>query len=473
MFSNLLFCDGYKISQGRQYPPNTTEILSYIESRGGYLPSTVFFGLQIYAANLAELIVTKEMVNEAKAFADQYIDSQAFPYLGWMKVVNEHKGKIPLEIRAVREGTTVPTHNVLVTVRSTDEELPWMVNYLETSLMRAIWFPVNVATISNNMKKIIYEYLIATSDEPDVKIPLMTVDFGARGVSSGESAAIGGCAHLANFMVSDTIEGIVYANKYYNNGEMSGFSINAAEHSTITAWGKEHEADAYRNMLKQYAKPGGLVAVVSDAWDLDNAVINIWGSQLKQEVIDSGATLVVRPDSGEKPHEIVLRTLKNLDNAYGSTINSKGYKVLNHVRVIQGDGITEGEIRLILMYVKRDGFSVDNLTFGCGGVLLQQHNRDTFKFAMKCCQAVIDNKKVDVYKDPITDPSKRSKAGNLDLIKLNGQYLTIDRNKNEYPDIPSELDLVYRNGTMHRTQTLTEIRAQIDKDIKAGFLVNA
>src|SRR5262249_50868100 len=149
-------------------------------------------------------------------------------------------------------------------------------------------------------------------------------------------AGIGGAAHLLNFMGTDTIQAIEIAREYYGC-EMAGFSIPAAEHSTITAWGRDHEADAYANMLTQF--PEGLVACVSDSYDVRRACREIWGEQLKDQVLARKGTLVVRPDSGDPP-TIVSEVLRILGDAFGFSINGKGFKVLHpNVRVIQGDGV--------------------------------------------------------------------------------------------------------------------------------------
>lgn len=196
-------------------------------------------------------------------------------------------------------------------------------------------------------------------------LPFKLHDFGARGVSSLESALIGGMAHLVNFQGTDTMSALLGARTYYAE-PMAGFSIPAAEHSTITAWGREGEAEAYRNMLRQFARPGSLVAVVSDSYDLEHAVTALWGRELRQAVIDSGATVVIRPDSGE-PTAIVLRTVQALDAAYGSDVNAKGFKLLRHVRVIQGDGITRESIQSIRAALQAHGCSADNVAFDQGG----------------------------------------------------------------------------------------------------------
>lgn len=408
----ILDSDSYKFSHPYQYPPKTTSICSYIESRGGTYPATVFFGLQYIINKYLTHRFTVEEVEEAKAFLEMH--GEPFNYEGWMYIAKDLNGKLPVRIRAVPEGTVVPTHNALVTIESTDPKVFWVVSWVETQLMR-IWYPTTVATQSYFIKKLILKYLEGTSDYPKAEIHFKLHDFGARGVSSRESAMIGGAAHLVNFMGSDTVIGVWCANKFYNC-KMAGFSIPAAEHSSITSWGKKNEVEAYRNMLRQFAKPGSLVAIVSDSYDLWNAITNLWGGELRQEVIDSGATVIIRPDSGHPP-TVVLKALQLLEEKFGSKKNKKGYKVLNNVRVIQGDGINYDSIQEILETFTKEGYSATNVAFGMGGALLQQVNRDTQKFAMKCSSAIVDGVEVDVFKDPITDDGKRSKAGRLDLIK--------------------------------------------------------
>lgn len=267
---------------------------------------------------------------------------------------------------------------------------------------------------------------------------------------------------LVNFQGSDNVAGVILARDYYNC-HIAGFSIPAAEHSTICSWGKEHEVDAYRSMLKQFAKPGSLVAVVSDSYDLDNACENIWGGVLRDEVIKSGATVIIRPDSGD-PAEIVLRTITNLSKTFGYTVNSKGFKVLNYVRVIQGDGINQYSIRKILRTLRTQEWSASNVAFGMGGQLLQAVNRDTQKFAYKCSSVTVNGIKRDVFKDPVTDPGKRSKAGRLDLIKdINGEFITIKLPDGAKHSENSQLETIFENGRILKEYTLQEIRTRANE----------
>ncbi len=446
--SNILRTDSYKVSHFKQYPEGTTHIYSYLESRGGMFPETVVFGLNYYLKEYLSKPVTMADVDRAEARITKHLGPNSFNRAGWERIVNVHNGFLPVRIKAVPEGTVVPTRNVLMTLENTDPELPWVTNYVETLLLK-VWYPITVATISREIKKVVRKYLEETGDVAGLDFKLH--DFGYRGVSSEESAAIGGMAHLVNFKGTDTMIALEAAEAYYGE-DMAGFSIPAAEHSTITAWGEEFEYEAYENMIKQFGQ-GALYAVVSDSYNIYNACENIWGTMLVEKVKAAPGILVVRPDSGV-PHEVVRQITEILGNKFGYTVNEKGYKVLNHVRVIQGDGINQDEIVRILEALKIRGWSADNVAFGMGGALLQQCNRDTQKFAIKASSMVRNGKIKDVYKSPITDNGKRSKRGRLKLVRNNGVLETLDNHQ------PGEdiLQTVWENGKLLVDPTFAEIR---------------
>lgn len=450
----ITLADSYKYSQFNQYPPKTTTVFSYIESRGGVYDATVFFGLQMFLLEYMQDPITMQHIDEA----EQLILAHGEPFYreGWEYIVREHGGRLPIIIKAVPEGTVVGTKNVLVTIVNTDPNCYWLTSFMETAILRAVWYPTTVATNSYENKKQILKALEETGDPSTIMFKLH--DFGARGVSSKESAGIGGVAHLVNFMGSDTVTALEYAQDYYDC-DMAAFSIPAMEHSTVTSWGRENEVDSYRNMLKQNAKPGGLVAAVSDSYDIFKAC-ELWGTVLKQDVLDSGATVVVRPDSGD-PADIVCKCLKILDKHFGHTVNDKGYKVLNNVRVLQGDGINHQTIKSIIYTITLAGYSVDNVAFGQGGALLQIVNRDDQKFAMKCSAAEVDGAWVNVFKDPITDQGKKSKKGRMILVKENGVHRTVTTEDADYEALldQDELREVYVNGDIVLTYTFDEVRA--------------
>ncbi len=453
----ILDVDSYKASHSQQYPPGTTSLYSYIESRGGEYDYTRFFGLQYFVKRYLTKPVTMEDVEEAKALLATH--GVPFPYAGWKKVVKTHKGFLPVHIRAVPEGSVVPTHNVLATVESTDPDLYWIVTWLETQILRNVWYGTTVATRSYFIKRLIKGFLDQTSDDPECQIPFKLHDFGSRGVSSRESAGIGGLAHLTNFKGTDTIEALLFGAEYYNE-PMAGFSIPASEHSTMTAWGRSGETDAYRNMLRFFSQGYPLVAVVSDSYDVFSAIQNIWGKELKAEVVASGGTVVIRPDSGE-PVSTLLRVVQLLDEAYGSKVNRKGYKVLEHMRVIWGDGVNEDSIRRMLSILERYKYSADNVAFGMGGALLQRCDRDTQHFAMKASEVVVAGVHRAISKDPVTDPGKRSKSGRWELYRVDGQYVSAvagAENNTDGPKHEPQLVSFYRDGQVLRDDSLEDIR---------------
>ncbi len=452
----ILMSDSYKYTHWKQYPANTTKVFSFFESRGGRYPEIAFFGLQYFIKRyLTGKVVTKKKIKQAKRIIGAHLgDPTFFNEEGWLHILCEHDGHLPVEIRAVPEGTVVPISNVMMTIVNTDPAVPWLTNFLET-LLSQVWYSATVATQSREMKKTILRYLDETGTPEDIGFKLH--DFGYRGSTSPESAAIGGAAHLVNFLGTDTVAGIEMAMGYYDAVEMPGFSVPATEHSTMTSWGQEQEVSAYRNVLEQY--PTGIVSVVSDSYDIFKACSDHWGKTLKDEVLERDGVLVVRPDSGE-PVEVLMKIFPILGDAFGTEINDKGYKLLNpKVRVIQGDGIDHAMLESILAAMKDAGWSADNITFGSGGGLLQKVNRDTQKFAIKCSAALVDGAWRDVIKDPITDPGKKSKKGRLALVLNKGEYKTVNFGTEHESNL---LVPVFRNGEILKEYTFEEVRARAE-----------
>ena len=449
-----LLSDSYKISHYKQYPPGTTRVYSYFESRtGSTFPQTTFFGLQYWLRQyLAGPVVTQAKIDEADKICRLHFGGQVFYRQGWEYILRQHGGRLPVEIKAVPEGTVIDASHVLMTVENTDDQAYWLTNFLETLLVQ-VWYPSTVATQSRAMKQVILKYLTQTGDPGLIDFKLH--DFGFRGVTCPEQAALGGAAHLLNFQGTDNLPGVILARQFYHE-PMAGFSIPAAEHSTITAWGREHEVDACRNMLEQY--PTGLVATVSDSYDIFQCCADIWGGVLKEQVLARDGVLVIRPDSGDPP-VVINKVLEILGEKFGCTVNSKGYKVLHpKVRIIQGDGIDFKMLDVILDAITKTGWSADNIAFGSGGGLLQKLNRDTQRFAFKCSSITIGDQHRDVFKQPITDSGKRSKAGRLKLIQnedSQGAGLTTVPQSDPRRD---QLQLVFRNGEVLIDQTFPEIR---------------
>lgn len=447
MNNPILNVDSYKTSHWKQYPPGTKHVSSYIEARTDR--KTVFFGLQAFLIEyLSKPITFGDIVEAAGICKDHGVP---FNYEGWIKLLQKHNGFFPVSIQAVPEGTVVDGRNVLLQIVNTDEEFPWVISYLETALLRAIWYPSTVATNSREIKEIIKTYLMETADNLG-GLPFKLHDFGARGVSSEESASLGGLGHLVNFKGTDTMSALVAAKKYYGES-MAGFSIPAAEHSTITSWGKPNESKAYANMVTQFGHKGSLVAVVSDSYDIHAAVEKWTSSPLLAQVQESGCTVVIRPDSGD-PAETIMGILHKFLTKGLTKKNSKGYHMLpDYFRLIQGDGVNIGSIKEILEEMKYDKYSADNIAFGMGGALLQGVTRDTDGYAMKCSAIDINGHWQDVFKEA---PGKASKKGRLALINLGHKFETVRQENCQFEN--NKLVEVWRNGKLLKFQTFEEIR---------------
>ena len=454
-FNPILSTDSYKLTHWWQYPPNTRYIYSYVCSRGGFFDHSEMAGLQyIVKSNFAGKVFTMEDVEEAQKFAAQHFGNnpKCFNYEGWKSLYAKHGGILPLRIKAIKEGSVTSAQNAIVTIENTDPEFYWLTNWAETVLLQ-IWYPVTVATLSRAIKQVIGEALVRTGD-PSL-LPYKLHDFGFRGVSSRESAAIGGAAHLFNFVGTDNLAAIELLQQYYG-ADMPGVSIPASEHSTITAWGREHEADAYENILDN--APEGIVACVSDSYDIYNAVRNLWGGKLHDKVMQRKGVLVIRPDSGEAV--TVLEQLFNIaGEKFGFEVNRKGWKVIApQVRFIQGDGVNYHTIQNMISQLTRRGWSMDNWSFGMGGALLQQLNRDTLRFALKCSAIDINGQWHDVYKQPVTDPGKDSRAGRFVLLKEGNEFVTVKQEVDRTIVGEDQLEIVLEDGVLRRNQTLEEIR---------------
>jgi nicotinamide phosphoribosyltransferase len=464
----ILNTDSYKLTHWWQYPPDTRHIYSYVESRGGMFDETMLAMLQyIVKSNFAGQVFTPDDIEEARRIAYAHFGGhpKSFNYQGFKSLYAKHGGRLPLRIRAVKEGTVVKSLNALITIENTDPEFYWLTNWAETVLLQ-VWYPITVATLSRAIKQVIGRALVRTGD-PSL-LPFKLHDFGFRGVSSKESSAIGGAAHLLNFFGTDTLAAIQLLNQFYSADltakdplNCAGYSIPASEHSTITAWGEANENQAYANILENC--PEGVVACVSDSYDIYNAVRNLWGGALRDKILQRKGTLVIRPDSGDAV-AVLEELFKIVAEVFGYEVNKKGWKTtVPNVRFIQGDGVNFYTIQNITAQLTRKGWSQDIWSYGMGGALLQQVNRDTLKFALKCSAIDRSGKWHNVYKNPKTDPSKASKGGRFNLIHNGKDFATVEvLNDSPNPDSSAlgtnALETILEDGKVLRDMTLQEVR---------------
>ncbi len=466
--------DSYKLTHAPQYIKGGDKMVSYFEARGGKRDKVLNFGVQMLVKEYFLQRITPAQVYNMIEWATEHMNGNMVKDLeiALRAVVNELDGKLPIRIRNAPEGLMIPIKNVLVTIETTipDERFFSLVSYFETKLVR-VWSPMTVGTTSYYVREAILNALEKSADDPQAEINFKFHDFGSRGVGDYGVAAFAGAAHLVSFMGTDTIAA-VHAIEFGYNTRMAGYSIPASEHSSTTSWGRDGEIKFVKQMFDSYAKKGAIFATVIDSFDAMNFVRNIT-PLFKERLIESGATWVLRPDSGNAitmPVQVVVE----LEKVFGTTTNSKGYKVLNNVRVIQGDGIVPEQVTEILNSLMELGYSASNMAFGMGGGLLQKNNRDTHKFALKCSAVRVNGEWQDVYKDPSVydedfnkiegESFKASKAGQLELIYNASldEYKTV--RVEELGDFGPEwsdtlLETVYENGYLVRDMNFAEVRA--------------
>jgi len=468
--SNITDTDSYKFSHYILYSAaGVTRMFSYLESRGGEFSHSTIAALQVALHRFISKGFTRKDIKRAEKLAAKH--GVPFNRLGFEEMYKKYGGQFPIRIRAVPEGTLVPVSNALLTIECWDKDCFWVVNWLETQLTR-LWYPSTIAIASREVKKTWKHFLDLSSDNTELEIGFKHHDFGSRGVTCFEQAELGGMAHLMNFFGSDTLAGVELANYYYDI-EMSGFSICATEHSTMTIFGREGERDALiawidATLVKVPNIPGvpKLSACVGDSYNIYNFTELVASdNEIRDLIKNSGGTLVIRPDSG-KPSEVLPRMFEILEKHLPKgeiTVNSKGKKVLpSYLRLIWGDGVNRRSMKDLLQLVVDLGWSVSNIALGSGGGLLQDVNRDTQKFAFKCSYVEANGVSIDVLKDPITDPGKKSKAGRLDTIRLpNGEITTVAIGPDEECHPLSIMNTVFDMGEITYHTIFNECRERI------------
>lgn len=453
--------DSYKFSHPFAYPAGIKAMSSYGEARLKGSEIIVPFGMQILCKRYLTQSITMADVDAAEAFSIGHFGRKLFDRAAWEKVVTVYHGKLPLVIRSVPEGTVMSGGQPIYTVTVFDEDLFWMSAGFETMIQRGIWYPTTIATMDYAIKqKIKYFYDISGANLG--LLPFSLHDFGGRGVTCAEQAEIGGAAHLVNFMGSDTVEGVLAANFYYKEA-MAAFSVYATEHSIECSFGGDRE-DAIRYIDKQLsnAGPGNIVSIVLDGYDVYREA-ELLCTVFRDRIIASKAKVVFRPDSGDMM-EVIPRILKLQEMAFGTTITSTGHKQINHVGIIQGDGVDHAAIVAVLKMITDMGYSADCVIFGSGGALLQKVNRDSLKFAQKASAIYVDGTWIGIAKDPITDAGKKSKEGVLTLVrsKVTGELMPMRMDagliNDEFEDM---MQLVYHTGTLYNEVLLSDVRGRV------------
>lgn len=476
----LLLTDGYKLGHKEQYPEGTTKVYSNWtprKSRIQGIDAVVFFGLQYFIKEyLIKQFQTQffnrpkvEVVGEYKNYVDSYLGTD----YNCSHIEELHDlGYLPIQIKALPEGTEVPIRVPMFTIVNTLPQFFWITNYLETLLSNIIWQPCTSATIAKQYKTILTKYALETDSDNLEFINWQGHDFSMRGMSGIESSILSGMGHALSFTGSDTLPVLKTLEEYYNldiNEQLGIGSVNATEHSVMCAGSKDDEIQTFKRLLNTY--PSGILSVVSDTWDLWK-VLTEYLPKLKNDILKRDGKLVIRPDSGDPvaiicgcEHEnpnIRKGVIELLWDEFGGSVNEQGYKVLHpKIGAIYGDSITLERATQICEHLKQKGFASTNVVLGIGSFTYQYNTRDTFGFAMKATYVEINGKGRSIYKNPITDDGTKTSAKGLLQLSMQHGKISYKDECTIQEEQQGLLQTVFKDGELLKEQSLSEIRQRI------------
>lgn len=480
----FLLTDYYKVGHIFQYPENTTLVYSNLTPRNSRfedIDKMVFFGLQYFIKEYLISYFNDSFFNQPKekVVADykRRIKTSLgsdLPFYTHLEKLHD-LGFLPVEIKALPEGSRVPMKVPCLTIVNTVPEFYWITNFLETILSAIIWQPSTSATIAFQYRKLLNHYAKETGI-PDEFVQWQGHDFSFRGMSSYESAVLSGMGHLLSFTGTDTIPAIDALEEYYNANaekELIGGSVAATEHSVMCSGNKDGELETFRRLITD-VYPTGIISIVSDTWDLWK-VCTEYLTALKETVLQRNGKVVIRPDSGD-PVKIICGDINGktemeqkgvvelLWDIFGGTVTEKGYKLLDsHIGAIYGDSINLERAAAICQGLKQKGFA-SQVVFGIGSFTYQYNTRDTFGLAMKATYVEINGEGREIFKNPVTDDgTKKSATGLLQVKKERGTYTLNDR-VNKEAEEDSELQTVFKNGKLVKEYSLVEIREHLKNE---------
>jgi nicotinamide phosphoribosyltransferase len=487
----LMSIDFYKADHRRQYPEGTEYVYANFTPRSarlanlleGYDDRVVVIGIQAYIKRILidqwnnEFFAKskQEVVNKYKRRMDSSLGEGAVP-VEHIEALHD-LGYLPLKIKSLPEGSRVNIRVPMFTVINTLPEFFWLTNYIETSISAEIWKPCTTATIAYEYKRLLTDYAQQTTAPLDF-IPVQAHDFSSRGMSGMLDAAASGIGHLANFIGTDTVAAIDYAEDYYGIDGVVGVSVPATEHSVMCMGTKDNEIETFKRLINDLY-PSGVVSIVSDTWNFWK-VISEYTKELKEDILNRKpnpiglAKVVFRPDSGDpvkvicgdseaKPGSPEFKgAAECLWDIFGGTTTDNNYKLLNErVGLIYGDSITLQRAEAILKGLKAKGFASTNIVFGIGSYTYQHITRDTFGFAIKATWGQVNGQARDIFKDPITDKGdKKSAAGLLRIEETDNGFELFDRQTPEQEQ-QGALEVVFKDGKLVKEISFADIKTRL------------
>lgn len=517
MKETILLTDGYKLGHHFQYPEGTEMVYSNWTPRSNkYFPEategSVVFGIQYLIKEYLIKQFNENFFNLPKEQAVKEFYNRVDNFVGIDNVGIEHiealhdLGYLPIEIKALPEGTICPIRVPMMTIKNTHPDFFWITNYLETLISSVLWLPCTSATSARLYKKELKRHADRTGFPDDVNIGFSCHDFSMRGMAGIEASIVSGMAHMTSFCGSETIPAIRAVEEYYNadsSKELVAATVPATEHSVMCAGGKDDEINTFKRLINE-VYPTGIVSIVSDTWDFWQ-VVEDFLPKLKADIMARDGRVVIRPDSGD-PVDIIcgLRTNSHfhtriqegryycnyhpfdtwseyvevsegqyygayymLGKIFGWNTTENDFRYPStKIGLLYGDSITLERQKQIYLRLEGAGMAACNLVLGVGSFTYQFKSRDSLGFAMKATAARVKGELKPIFKQPKTDDGTKNSLKGLIMVvpDLNGGLMALD-NATEEEEQKGCLETVFKDGELLKDYTLTEVRANVDNTI--------
>lgn len=480
----MLLIDFYKAVHAEMLPKGITKSVSYFTPRMSRVKrwnEVVMFGLQgfikEYLVDYFNEYFFFEYRNKAigtyKTVMDAVLGEGAY---GLQKIEDLYDlGYLPIEIKALPEGTLVPMHVPMFSIENTHKDFAWLPQALESLISAEMWHPMIAATVGHTYRQIVNKFYEMTCDDDIPKSKALGA-FDFRGEECLQSAVKAGAGWCLSFLNTATVPTIPYLERNYNcdcTKEPVAFGSPSTEHSVMCSnYAIDGDEETLIKRLLTEIYPNTSFSAVLDSYDYWNVVENIL-PKLKNEIMNHNGCLLIRGDSGDCV-DVVTRTVFKLWEEFGGTTNSKGYKVLDpHVKAIYGDSITVQRCEQIYDILEKNGFAASNVALGVGSFsfqcieedgVLKPFTRDTFSSCIKATYCEIDGRPYPIFKNPKDGGFKKSQRGLCHVYKGSDSKLTFkDGYTSENLPMNNLLETVFRDGKLVKEQSLQEIRRVLNE----------
>ena len=480
----MLLIDFYKAVHSDMLPEKIEKSVSYFTprmSRVKMWDEVVMFGLQAFVKTyLIEyfhdnffVLPLDKVVGEYERILNASLGKNAFKS---EKIVKLHQlGYLPIEIKAIAEGTKVPMHVPMFEITNTHPDFAWLPQALESLISAEMWHPMLSATVGAAYRKIVNHYYDISVDD-EISRARALGDFSFRGQECLQSAVKSSAGWCLSFLNTATVPVIPFLEQMYLcdcEKEPVAFGAVSTEHSVMCSnYAVDGDEETLLKRLLREVYPDTSFSAVLDSYDYWN-VIDVILPRIKEDILAHNGCMLMRGDSGDCV-EVVTKTVFKLWDQFGGTINAKGYKVLDpHVKAIYGDSITIQRCRQIYEILIKNGFACSNVSLGVGSFSMQcveedgelkPFTRDTFSSCIKATYCEVDGKPIPIFKNPKDGGFKKSQKGLCYVYRdENGKLAFRDGyTKDDLPKEGNLLETVFKDGKMIKEQSLAQIRQRLN-----------